>query len=333
MTSVILHLSDLHAGPPFNPEKARLVLEEAWRIKPTLVVLSGDFVQRAVFKAQWMTVRAFINDLPQPTIAVMGNHDVPLYNPIYRVLRPNYYYQKYLSPELEPLWSNDDFVVAGVNTTRSFTKDGGKLTDKQLARLERRLAQYPDRLCKMVVMHHHPVMPPGETRSVIKNAPAALQSFDRANVELVLCGHTHASYIGNTLEFDPSLRQGTVIVQAGTATSRRGRRWYRGKNAFNVIAVEDQRTVITQHLFLEDAGRFLPVSQHRFPRRSAGVYALPVEERAEVVVAAQSPSQSQRADRQIEQVAEILTTKPEPNPPATPENPQDLVAQREGESQ
>ncbi len=328
MASIILHLSDIHAGPPFNPEKATLVLEEAWRIKPDLIVLSGDLVQRAVFHDQWMIVRNFISQLPQPHIAIMGNHDVPLYSPLYRVFRPNYYFQKYISPNLSPVWSNADFVIAGVNTTRSFTRDGGKLTDRQLAELEATLGQYPDTMCKIVVMHHHPVMPPGETRSVIKNAPAALHSFDKANVELVLCGHTHASYIGNTLEFDPTLRQGTVIVQAGTATSRRGRRWYRGKNAFNVIAIEAERTVITQHLFLEDAGRFLPVSQHRFPRRSAGVYALSVEERAEVVAEMQTPRESKQADRKVEQVAEELHPALEPTP--APKDANDLAAEREG---
>ena len=278
MASTILHLSDLHAGPPFNPEKAQQILEAAWQIKPTLTVLSGDFVQRADIRSQWLTIRDFVAQLPQPTIAVMGNHDVPLYNALYRMLRPNYYYKKYISPILEPAWGNSDFVAVGVNTTRSFTVDGGKLTDQQLLELERTLARYPDSLCKIVVMHHHPVMPPGETRDVIQNAAAALRTFDRSNVELVLCGHTHASYIGNTLEFDPDLRQGTVIVQAGTATSRRGRRWYRGKNAFNVLEIEPMRSVITQYLYLEDAGRFLPVSQHQFPRRSAGAYALPLNE-------------------------------------------------------
>ncbi len=284
MTSVILHLSDLHAGPPFNPEKARQVLEEAWRIKPDITVLSGDFVQRAVMREQWMTIRRFINELPEPRLAVMGNHDVPLYNPLERFLAPTKYFRRFISPDTTPTWSNADLVLVGVNTARSFTKDGGRLTDAQIADMERRLASFPSHLCKIVVMHHHPVQPPGETRAVIENAAAAREAFDRAGVELVLCGHTHASYIGNTLEFDPNLRQGTVIVQAGTATSRRGRRWYRGKNAFNVLAIEDRRLIITQHLFLEDAGRFMPVSQHRFPRRSAGVYALPTAERAEQVV-------------------------------------------------
>ncbi|HEY1015438.1 MAG TPA: metallophosphoesterase family protein [Herpetosiphonaceae bacterium] len=306
MASIILHLSDIHAGPPFNPEKARLVLEEAWRIKPTLVVLSGDLVQRADYRDQWLSARDFIAQLPQPTVAVMGNHDVPMHNPLARIFQPHRAFQRYISPILAPVWSNDDLVVAGVNTARSFVKDGGALSDRQLADLEATLDRYPDELCKIVIMHHHPVMPPGETRSVVRNAAAARRTFDRARVELVLCGHTHASYIGNTLEFDPDLAQGTVIVQAGTATSRRGRRWYRGKNAFNVLAIEAERTVVTQHLYLEDAGRFMPVSQHRFPRRSAGAYALPIEERAEVVAEEQTAGESQRADRKIEQVAQEI---------------------------
>lgn len=306
MASIILHLSDLHAGPPFNPEKARLVLEEAWNIKPTVVVLSGDFVQRAVFRDQWMTIRRFIEQLPEPRIAVMGNHDVPMINPFARFLWPNRAFQRHISSDLAPVWSNEDVVLAGVNTSRSFTQDGGGLSDQQLADLEATLGKYPNTLCKIVVMHHHPVLPPGETRSVIKNAHKARQVFDRAHVEVVLCGHTHASYIGNTLEFDPTLRTGTVIAQAGTATSRRGRRWYRGKNAFNVIAIEDQRIIVTQHLYLEDAGRFLPTSQHRFPRRSAGAYSLPVEERAEVVADEVPLVEAAQADQQVEQVAEEL---------------------------
>lgn len=32
-------------------------------------------------------------------------------------------------------------------------------------------------------------------------------------------------------------------------------------------------------LFLEDAGRFVPIAEHIFPRRSAGVYMLPRAER------------------------------------------------------
>jgi hypothetical protein len=131
-------------------------------------------------------------------------------------------------------------------------------------------------------MHHHAVLPPGppeQKKTVIRGSRETLAALDRAGVELLLCGHIHTSYIGNTLDFEPDLRQGTIIAQSGTTTSRRGRLAQRGKNSFNVIEIEDQVIRISQRMFIEDAGRFVPVSEHVFPRRSGGAYYLPRSER------------------------------------------------------
>lgn len=284
MNCTIFHISDLHLGPPFDPERGRLILEEVHRYKPTLTVISGDLVQRADFRDQWLQAKAFIEQIPEPRLIVPGNHDVPAYNPIARFFWPLRNYKKYITPNLTPIFEFGDVVVVGINTARSFARDGGKIGERQLAELEATLSRYPDHYCKIVVMHHHIAPPPGETRRAIPNARQVRRTLDRAGVELVLCGHTHASYIGNTLEFDPLLKAGTVIVQAGTATSRRGRRWYRGKNAYFIIQVERERLVITENLYLPNAAGFVPVSQHLFPRRSAGVYALPAHEQVAVEV-------------------------------------------------
>lgn len=282
MHFTIMHISDLHAGPPFNPDKAELIIREAHAIQPTLMVLSGDMVQRADFAAQWRQIRAFIDRLPEPRLIVPGNHDVPQYNQIARYLTPFRRYRKYICPELEPVWECQGLVVIGANTVRSFTIEGGKLDRRKLARLETRLKSYDERVCKVVVMHHHVVNPPGPPRlrkDVIAGAEATLAALERGGAELLLCGHLHTSYIGNTLEFDPELRQGTIIAQSGTTTSRRGRLSQRGKNSFNVIEIEDQVIRISQRMFIEDVARFVPVSEHVFPRRSGGAYYLPRAER------------------------------------------------------
>lgn len=114
---------------------------------------------------------------------------------------------------------------------------------------------------------------------MIRNADAAVRLLDRCGVELLLCGHIHVSYVGTTLDVRPDLQQGTIICQSGTSTSRRGKSRERGKNSYNVIEIEDHVIRIGQHLYLEDAGRFVPVAEHVFPRRSAGVYMLPRDER------------------------------------------------------
>jgi 3',5'-cyclic AMP phosphodiesterase CpdA len=74
----LLHISDVHFGPPHRPELAEKVLEFADRRKPDAVVLSGDLTQRAK-PEQFRQARRFVDRFPAPALVVPGNHDVPLY--------------------------------------------------------------------------------------------------------------------------------------------------------------------------------------------------------------------------------------------------------------
>jgi 3',5'-cyclic AMP phosphodiesterase CpdA len=280
MHRVIMQISDLHVGPYFDKERAELIVKEAHEIKPDLVAIVGDLVMRADFRRQWLEAREYLQRLPQPRLVVMGNHDVPQYNQIARYLWPFARYKKYISPELNPFWSCGDMVVVGLNTARSFTIQGGKLSLEQIDWMEQMLAKYPSNVCKIVVMHHHVLQSPGEReKHPIVNAGKAVEAMDRAGVELVLCGHIHTSFIGNTLEISAHLQAGTIIAQSGTATSTRGRHWMRGKNSFNIVEIEDQVIRISQRMYMREAERFVPVSEHVFPRRSGGAYYLPRQER------------------------------------------------------
>ncbi len=280
MRYVLMHISDLHAGPPFNPALAEQVAREAHELEPDLLVASGDFVQRADFAAQWHTIAAFLRTLPEPRLVVPGNHDVPLYNPFNRMFRSLDRYKRYISPDLNPVFERPGLAVAGGNTAHGLTIDGGHLNGEQIATLERIFTRYPASTCKVAVLHHHVVNPPGSLdRRKISNAREAVDLLDRWGVELLLCGHIHVSYVGTTLDTRPDLRQGTIICQSGTTTSRRGKGRERGKNSYNVIEIEDSVIRIGQHMYLEDARRFVPVAEHVFPRRSAGAYMLPRAER------------------------------------------------------
>jgi 3',5'-cyclic AMP phosphodiesterase CpdA len=275
-----MHISDLHAGPPFNPALARQVAQEAHELRPDLLVLSGDFVQRADFVDQWQTIAAFLKTLPEPRLVVPGNHDVPLYNPFKRFFRPLERYRRYISTNMNPVFERPGLVVAGGNSAHGLTIDGGHLSKQQIATLEQIFTSHPSGVCKVAVLHHHVVNPPGSLdRRKIRNAGEAVALLDRCGVELLLCGHIHVSYIGTTLDVQPDLRQGTIICQSGTTTSRRGKGRERGKNSYNLIEIEDSVIRIGQHMYLEDAGRFVPVAEHLFPRRSAGAYMLPREQR------------------------------------------------------
>jgi 3',5'-cyclic AMP phosphodiesterase CpdA len=280
MRRVIMQISDIHLGPFFDATRGELIVKEAQEIQPDLMVIAGDVVMRADYTEQWRQAREYIQRLPDPKLIVMGNHDVPQYNQIARYLWPTARYRKYITPELNPVWSCPEVAVVGLNTARSFTLQGGKLSHTQIAWMERTLGQFAPDQCKIVVMHHHVLQPPGDrAKQVIVNADEAVAAMDRAGAEVVLCGHIHTSFVGNTLDVAANLQSGTIIAQSGTATSTRGRRWMRGKNSFNIIEIEDQVIRVSQRMYLGEAKRFVPVSEHVFPRRSGGAYYLPREER------------------------------------------------------
>ncbi len=276
----ILHISDLHVGPPFRRSIADALIHQAHTIKPDLLVISGDFVQRADYLEQWRAAQELIAALPGPQLVVPGNHDVPLYNAHLRLLNPLGRYRRYISPELNPVFERPGLVVIGAVTAHGLTVDNGRVSAAQAATLRHSFARYPAGTAKVAVWHHPVVNPPGLNKNrVMAGAAAAIKLLDACDVELLLCGHMHVSYIGNTLDVAGELRQGTIICQSGTSTSRRGYGREHGKNSCNLIEIDKQAIRVSQLLYLEDAGRFVPFAEHSFPRRGAGVYELPRSER------------------------------------------------------
>ena len=53
---------------------------------PDLIAISGDLTQRARIH-EFKAARAFFDRLPQPSLVVPGNHDVPA-NPLRRFIAP-----------------------------------------------------------------------------------------------------------------------------------------------------------------------------------------------------------------------------------------------------
>jgi 3',5'-cyclic AMP phosphodiesterase CpdA len=276
----ILHISDVHVGPPFRAEIAAKLAEQAHRLKPDLLVISGDFVQRADHPEQWRAAQELRAALPTPQLVVPGNHDVPLYNVHLRLLNPLGRYRHYISRDLNPVFELPGLVVVGACTAHGLTVDGGRLSAGQAAALRRTLGRYTGDTCKVVVWHHPVVNPPGiHKRREMDGADAAMTLLDELDAELLLCGHIHVSYVGNTLDVARDLRQGTIICQSGTTTSRRGYGREQGKNSCNLIEIEDHAIRVSQLLYLDEVGSFVPVAEHAFPRRSAGAYELPRSER------------------------------------------------------
>jgi 3',5'-cyclic AMP phosphodiesterase CpdA len=266
----ILHASDLHFGPPYVPEVGEALLAAAGAIDPDIVVASGDFTQRAK-EEQFRDARAFLDQLPDvPTVVVPGNHDVPLYRVFERIFSPYKWYRQYISDELDQVIRTDDAVIVALNSTaplRAITN--GRIEAEQLELCQRAFGQADPGQVRIVVAHHHFAPAPDyEGGEVMPRAKRAIDAFTEAKVDLILGGHLHRAYIGNSLDLYPGLDRdhGITIVQSGTSTSRRGRVREREKNSFNVLRVTDDVIRITHYMYFEDAKGFASVSRHIFPR-------------------------------------------------------------------
>ena len=269
----ILHISDLHFGPAYLPEVGEAVLRAADELAPDIVVASGDFTQRAKVE-QFSDARTFLDRLPKvPIIVTPGNHDVPLYRVFERLFTPYANYQQHISRELDSVLMRDDAVIVSINSTSPLLAvTNGRLDRWQLDFCADAFRQAPPEAIKIVVAHHHfaPAPDYDDQNDVMWRAREALDRFNELGVEMILGGHLHRAYIGNSLDIYRSKTpsSGIIVVQSGTTTSRRGRAREREKNSFNLVQVGPEVTLITHFMFFHEEGGFAPVSRHTFPRRN-----------------------------------------------------------------
>ncbi len=273
----ILHVSDLHFGPPYLPNVGEALLQAAHAVDPDIVVASGDFTQRAK-EEQFREARAFLNRMPAvPTVVVPGNHDVPLYRIAERIFNPYKYYKAYISEELDQVVSTDDVLIVALNSTSPLRHiTNGRIEASQLRFTRRAFDRATDRQVRIVVAHHHFAPAPDyEGGEVMPHGKYAIDAFTESKVDLILGGHLHRAYIGNSLDLYPGLDKdhGIIIVQSGTSTSRRGRVREREKNSFNLIRITDEVIRITHYMFFDDTGGFASVSRHIFPRSHVAFFS------------------------------------------------------------
>jgi hypothetical protein len=91
---------------------------------------------------------------------------------------------------------------------------------------------------------------------------------------MILSGHLHQAYIGNSEEFYPKGRPPVVILHSGTTTSNRGRGGEREKNTCNWIAVDGQSLVVSHFRWHPELDRFAEHSRHWYPRQELIPYTL-----------------------------------------------------------
>ena len=220
----VAHLSDVHFGAH---DPAVVAGAEAWLAehRPDLVVISGDFTQRARV-AQYQEAGAFLDRLEAlglKTLGVPGNHDVPLYDVLRRFARPLHRYRRYIDDDLCPWFESDRLAVLGINTARSLTVKDGRINREQMALIRDRFRTVPDDRTKILVTHHPlfamPIVDEGMSK-VVGRHEDALEAVCEAGVHILLAGHFHRHFTGSARKMVKTAGP-ALVIQAGTATSTR----------------------------------------------------------------------------------------------------------------
>jgi 3',5'-cyclic AMP phosphodiesterase CpdA len=241
----LIHLSDLH----FGAHDERLVKAVEKRVdaeKPDLVVISGDFTQRARTE-EFKEACRFLGRLKEAgheVLGVPGNHDVPLYDVMRRFLSPLTRYRRFIDETLCPFHELDGAAVLGINTARSLTFKDGRISHEQMGFIRRTFARARD--VPRILVTHHPLfaLPVGEGSELgpgIGRQELALDAIADAGVDILLAGHVHRASTHSAR--DLATRAGpALVIQAGTATSVRLRE---EAQSFNRIDVEGERVTLT----------------------------------------------------------------------------------------
>ncbi len=227
-------LSDLHFGRS-KPDLVQPLLESVDLADPDLVVIAGDFVQRAR-PSQYRMARDFLHRLGRDWIAVPGNHDIPLYNLPARLIAPRLAFRHWISPETEPEILTDKARIIGLDTTCRWVHQRGRINEAQIARVAQAIEEEAGRRTVILVAHHPFHHHPEVEKQAMLGGSEALSCWAGCGPHVILSGHLH------TWAVEPFVARKsqsmTLQVHCGTGLSTR----VRGEpNDFAVIDVQNDK--------------------------------------------------------------------------------------------
>jgi 3',5'-cyclic AMP phosphodiesterase CpdA len=266
--SRIAHLSDLHFGAH---DKRLVAAVEEWvdEAKPDLVVISGDFTQRAKTE-QFKEACEFLERLKaagHEVLGVPGNHDIPLYDVLRRFPSPLTRYRRFIDDTLCPYHEIPGAAVLGINTARSLTFKDGRINEEQIAFIRESFARTGTDTMRILVTHHPmfalPVGDGPRLGEAVGRQDMALRMVAEAGVDLLLAGHNHRASTHHARDLVTDAGP-ALVIQAGTATSTRLRD---EEQSFNLIEVRKGEAMVTVQAWDGDAYRSRDAE--RFVRRGA----------------------------------------------------------------
>lgn len=266
----ILHASDLHFGKHYEPGVGERFVAAAHRLAPDLIAISGDLTQRAKPR-EFEAAAAFLEALPDvPRVVVPGNHDVPLFRPFERLRAPLALFRHHVGTPADTSLITERCCIVGIDSTDPYRAiKNGRISGRQIQYFAEAFSSAAPHLWRVLVLHHHLIPAPSfDGPGPMPKAKRLLDALTAVGVEVVLSGHLHRGYVGNSLDVYAGKRRdsGIVVIQCGTTTSRRGRGYEREKNSFNLVELDDDAISIQHLVHFSGPDDFDVVSRHTFAR-------------------------------------------------------------------
>ena len=229
----LFHVSDLHFGredPAAVDSFARIVREE----RPDAVICTGDLTMRAR-SAEYAAATAWLKNLGVPVTIEPGNHDLPYYNPIARLLDPYRRYRRVEAAIERPL-DLPGVVVVPLKTTARFQwrrLSWGRVSRSELPVAIAALQAKPAGAIALVACHHPLIRTNFEGHGDTHGGKAALEALAAAGADAVLSGHVHDAF---DVSWEGGLRP-VRLIGAGTLSDR----IRTTRPSFNELRISDGR--------------------------------------------------------------------------------------------
>ncbi|MDG5487067.1 metallophosphoesterase [Sphingomonas sp. BGYR3] len=213
----LFHVSDLHFGREDRVALdwfARAVAAEA----PDAVVMTGDLTQSARSR-EFAAATEWLEGLGVPVTVEVGNHDLPMLNPVARMTMP---YRRFLKLErlIERPLQIEGVAIVPLRTTARFqwrlNWAKGHVSRRHLAQAVAHLGTRPQGAVSLVTAHH-PLVEAGTVMNArTRRGPEALAALARAGADAVLTGHVHDPF-----DIPYRLEGRTIrLIGAGTLSER-----------------------------------------------------------------------------------------------------------------
>ena len=248
----LVHLSDLHFGA-HDEDLVEAVERKADELKPDLIVISGDFTQRARTE-QFKEACRFLERLREAgheVLGVPGNHDVPLYDVLRRFLSPLTRYRRFIDETLVSRSSKSTAWRCSASTppARSLSRTGGSAKSNSSSSVRRLHGPIRTRRgCWSRIIRCLPFPWASSWSAPSAGTSSRSTAIEEAGVDLLLAGHAHHASVHSAADL-VTRAGGALVIQAGTATSTRVREQ---NQSFNVIDIENGDVTLTVECWCGD---------------------------------------------------------------------------------